>query len=223
MQQPFQVGKDIYLIGSADISHPYDCCIYLLNLDNLVIVDSGAGLSFEKIVSNIEILGFDPKKIKAVLATHAHIDHIGSLHRFQEKYRAQILAHELDVDAIESGIGVAAEAYGVDYLPCTVDVRLSGDEQTLKFGNHKLNIVHIPGHTPGSVAAYIDMDDKRILFGQDIHGPYIPKWGADRKLAAASLQKLIDLKADILCEGHFGIYQPAEEVRRYIEYHLDTL
>ena len=223
MKHPFQILKNVYMVGSADISHPYDCCVYLLNLGNLVIVDSGAGLSFEKIISNIERLGFNPKNIKAVLATHAHIDHIGSLHKFQEQYKSQLIAHELDANAIENGIGIAVEAYGVDYLPCTVDVRLSGDEQTLKFGNHKLNTAHIPGHTPGSVAAYIDIDDKRILFGQDIHGPYLPEWGADRELAAASLQKLIDLKADILCEGHFGVYQPAEEVRRYIEYYLDTI
>jgi glyoxylase-like metal-dependent hydrolase (beta-lactamase superfamily II) len=223
MQQPFRVWKEIYMVGSADISHPYDCCIYLLNLGNLVIIDSGAGLSFEKIVSSIERLGFDPNNIKAILATHAHIDHIGSLHKFQEQYKSQIIAHELDADTIESGIGVAAEAYGVDYLPCTVDTKLSGDEQTLEFGDHKLNIVHIPGHTPGSVAAYIDIDGKRVLFGHDIHGPYLPEWGADRELAVASLQKLIDLKADILCEGHFGVYQPTDEVRRYIEYYLDTL
>jgi len=31
------------------------------------------------------------------------------------------------------------------------------------------------------------------------------------------LKKLLSLKADILCEGHFGIYQPAEEVERYIK------
>ena len=223
MKQPFRVWQDIYLVGSADTSHAYDCCIYLIKSSELLLIDSGAGLSFEEIAGNIERLGFEPKNIKAVLATHAHIDHIGSLHKFQERYKSQIVAHELDAEAIESGVGVAAEAYGVDYLPCTIDIRLAGDEQTLKFGNHKLNIVHIPGHTPGSIAAYVDIDGKRVLFGQDIHGPYLPEWGADREMAAASLQKLIDLKADILCEGHFGVYQPAEEVRRYIEYYLDTL
>jgi glyoxylase-like metal-dependent hydrolase (beta-lactamase superfamily II) len=189
----------------------------------MVLIDTGAGLSFGRIVSNIESLEFDPNRLKAVLATHAHIDHIGSLREFQEKYHAQIIAHELDADAIESGIGIAAEAYGVGYRQCTVDIKLTEDKQALEFGGYKLNIAHIPGHTPGSVAAYIDIAGKRVLFGQDIHGPYIPEWGADKELAAASLQKLIDLKADILCEGHFGIYQPAEEVRRYIGYYLDTL
>jgi len=223
MEMPYRILEKIYLIGGADISHRFDCCVYLLDLEQLIIIDSGAGLSFQKILSNIKRLGLDPCKIKTVLATHAHIDHIGSLHAFQEKYKAKIIAHELDADAIESGVGIAAEAYGVDYSPCTIDIRLKGAKQTLKFGKYEMQFIHIPGHTPGSIAAYIDIDGKRVLFGQDIHSPYIPEWGADRKLAAVSLKKLVDLKADILCEGHFGVYQPAEEVRRYIEYYMDTL
>jgi len=223
MQKPFRISGNIYMIGDSDISHRFDCCVYMLDLGQLVIIDSGASLTFQKILSNIERLGLDLCKIKAVLATHAHIDHIGSLYEFQEKYKAKIIAHELDADAIESGVGIAAEAYGVDYSPCTIDIRLKGAKQTLKFGKYEMQFIHIPGHTPGSIAAYIDIDGKRVLFGQDIHSPYIPEWGADRKLAAVSLKKLVDLKADILCEGHFGVYQPAEEVRRYIEYYMDTL
>ena len=223
MQQPFRVWEDTYLVGSSEISHPYDCCVYLIDCREIVLIDSGAGLSFEKIANNISKVGFDPKNIKSILATHAHIDHIGSLQQFQQTYHAQIIAHELDADAIESGVGIAAEAYGIAYRPCTVDIRLVGDEQTLQFGDRELKIVHTPGHTPGSVAAYIDIAGRRLLFGQDIHGPYVPEWGADRELATVSLQRLIDLHADILCEGHFGIYQPAEDVRRYIEYYLDTL
>lgn len=65
--------------------------------------------------------------------------------------------------------------------------------------------------------------DKRVLFGQDIHGPYYIAWGADPVRAVASLQKLLGLEADILCEGHFGIYQPGSEVTRYIEGYLSQL
>ena len=223
MKQPVKIWKDIYMIGSADISHPYDCCVYLLDLEELILIDSGAGESFDALVKNIEKLGLKPSRLKAMLATHAHIDHIGSLRSFQETYHTQIIAHELDADAIESGVGVAAEAYGVDYTPCTVDIKLSKHEETLKFGSYEINVIHIPGHTPGSVAAYLDIDGKRILFGQDIHGPYLPQWGANPKQAAASMKKLIELKADILCEGHFGIYQPSIEVERYIQYYLDSL
>jgi glyoxylase-like metal-dependent hydrolase (beta-lactamase superfamily II) len=221
--EPLRIWKDIYLVGDSELSHPYDCCVYLIDAGDLVLIDSGAGRSFDELVANIGKLGFDPRKLKAVLATHAHIDHIGALHRFQEEYGVRVIAHELDADAIEDGRGTAAEAYGVSYVPCRVGVRLRGLEEVLRFGHHDLNVIHIPGHTPGSVAAYLDIDEKRVLFGQDIHGPYLPHWGADRAQAKLSLQRLVDLKADILCEGHFGIYQPAGEVERYIQGYMDDL
>lgn len=223
MTRPFEVCKDIYLIGDAELSHPYDCCVYLLDAGDLVLIDSGAGKIFDKLMSNIEWLGLDPKRLKAVLVTHAHIDHIGALHRFQKEYGVQVIAHELDTAAIEEGRGTAAEAYGVRYTPCRVDLMLQGSENVLRFGNHELKVIHIPGHTPGSIAAYLDTDNKRVLFGQDIHGPYYPQWGADPAQARLSLQKLLELKADILCEGHFGIYQPAPAVERYIQGYVDSL
>jgi len=174
-------------------------------------------------VSNIEGLGFDPEKLTAVLATHAHIDHIGALHRFREEYGVRVIAHELDTGSIENGRGTAAEAYGVSYTPCKVDLRLQGPEETLRFEKYELKVIHIPGHTAGSVAAYLDIDGKKVLFGQDIHGPYLPYWGADLAAAKRSLLKLIDLKADILCEGHFGIYQPAAQVEKYIRQFVGSL
>jgi len=223
VSKSLKVCKDIYMVGGSDISHPYDCGVYLLDAGDLVLIDSGAGMSFDRLVSNIEKLGFDPKKLKTILVTHAHIDHIGSLHRFQQEFGVRIIAHELDADAIEGRGEVAAEAYRVAYTPCHVDLRIKGSDEALKLGKYELKVIHIPGHTPGSIAAYVDIDKQRVLFGQDIHGPYYPEWGADPALARLSLQKLVDLKADILCEGHFGIYQPASEVKRYIQQYVDSL
>jgi glyoxylase-like metal-dependent hydrolase (beta-lactamase superfamily II) len=223
LSKPSKVCKDVYIVGSSDISHAYDCSVYLLDAGELVLIDSGAGMSFDKLVSNIEKLGFNPKKIKSILVTHSHIDHIGSLHSFQKEFSVQVIAHELDAAEIEGDAGIAAGAYGVTYTPCHVDLRLKGAEETLKIGKYELKVIHIPGHTPGSIAGYVDIDKQRVLFGQDIHGPYYPEWGADPALAKLSLQKLIDLKADILCEGHFGIYQPAAQVKRYIQQYVNSL
>ncbi len=223
MRKPSKVWQDAYMVGGAELSHPYDCCVYLLDAGDLVLIDCGAGRSFDKLVANIRSLSFDTEKLTAILVTHAHIDHIGALHQFQQEFAVEVIAHELDADAIERGAGVAAEVYRVQYVPCQVNVRIRGSEQSLRFGDYELKTVHIPGHTPGSIAAYIDMDERRILFGQDIHGPYYREWGADPVQAKLSLQKLIDLRADILCEGHFGIYQPANAVERYIRGYLDSL
>ncbi len=223
MDEPFCIYQDIYLIGSAEISHPYDCCVYLIDVGELVLIDSGAGQRFDSLVDNILALELAPEKITTLIVTHCHIDHVGSLAKFKQKYGAKIIAHSLDAEAIETGKGIGAEAYGVDYEPCQVDVNLQGTEQKLVFGEQEFTASHIPGHTRGSIALYTDMGGKRILFGQDIHGPYSAMWGGEPEKAISSLQKLIDLKADILCEGHFGIYQPAGEVKHYIEGYLRQL
>jgi glyoxylase-like metal-dependent hydrolase (beta-lactamase superfamily II) len=222
MRKPFQVWQDVYAIGGPEMSHPYDCCIYLVDAEDLILIDCGAGESFDRLVSNISSLGFNPEKLKAVVITHAHIDHIGALHQLQQEFGVQVIAHDLEADAIESGKGVGAEFYGVAYQPCLVNLRLKKTEEGLVFGQHELKAIHIPGHTRGSIAIYVDMG-KRVLFGQDVHGPYFRQWGADPRQAIASLQKLIDLRADILCEGHFGIYQPTNEVEKYILSYLHQL
>lgn len=218
---PSNVWGDVYIVGGADISHPSDCSVYLIGGEELVLIDSGAGDSFDRIVGNIRSLGFDPEKIASVIATHAHLDHIGALHQFRERFGAQIIAHDLEVNAIETGRGTGAEYYGMAYHPCKVDIKLTEEEESLFYGDYELRVIHIPGHTPGGIAIYVDIG-QRVLFGQDIHGPYFLR-GSDIAQAKLSLRKLIDLEADILCEGHFGIYQPASEVKRYIEGYLFSL
>jgi len=58
---------------------------------------------------------------------------------------------------------------------------------------------------------------ERVIFAQDVHGPIFEAFGSDRRQFAESLKKERDLKADILCEGHYGIYKGKENVRKYIE------
>jgi glyoxylase-like metal-dependent hydrolase (beta-lactamase superfamily II) len=217
-----EISRDVYLIGGADLSHPYDCSVYLVDGGReMVLIDSGAGEGYELIVDNIRHLGLKPEKLTAVIATHSHIDHIGGLFRFREEFGAQVIAHELDAKAIETGSGSGAEYYGVSYHPCKVDVLLRQSEDSVRCGRYDLKVVHIPGHTPGSIAVYLDAG-ARVLFGQDVHGPYFLK-GSNTEHAKVSLQRLVDLDADILCEGHFGVYEPKEEVKRYIQGHLRNL
>jgi glyoxylase-like metal-dependent hydrolase (beta-lactamase superfamily II) len=217
-----RVSRDVYTVGGVDISHPYDCSTYLVDGgEEMVLIDAGAGEGYELIVDNIRSLGLRPDRLTSVIATHSHIDHIGSLYQFREEFGVRVIAHELDKEAIETGIGSGAEYYGVSYRPCIVDVVLRGSQAAVSCGRYDLNAVHIPGHTPGSMAVYLDAGP-RILFGQDVHGPYFLK-GSNTEQAKMSLRRLADLDADILCEGHFGVYEPKEEVRRFIQGHLRNL
>jgi glyoxylase-like metal-dependent hydrolase (beta-lactamase superfamily II) len=80
---------------------------------------------------------------------------------------------------------------------------LSRELPDLRFYAHESDAVPIeePGHDGRTAASWYGLTYEPV------------------KLYQRSMQKLLDLQADILCEGHFGIFQPAGRVRHYIEDH----
>jgi glyoxylase-like metal-dependent hydrolase (beta-lactamase superfamily II) len=217
-----EVTKGIYLVGGADITDPRDCAIYLLDLGELVLIDAGAGPSYADIIRNIEGLGLTPAKLTAVILTHCHIDHIGGAPRFRDAFGCQIIMHHLDAEAVERGDDgmTAASWYNLPFPPMPVDVKLTRDKERLRFGDQEVVCLHTPGHTPGSLSVYLDRGGTRVLFGQDIHGPFSKEFGSDLAAWRSSMEGLLALEADILCEGHFGVYQPKESVAEYIKHYL---
>jgi glyoxylase-like metal-dependent hydrolase (beta-lactamase superfamily II) len=60
----------------------------------------------------------------------------------------------------------------------------------------------------------------KILFAQDVHGPLHPDLKSDAALYRRSLKLLLSLEADVLCEGHYGIYRGKPAVAAFIEQFL---
>jgi glyoxylase-like metal-dependent hydrolase (beta-lactamase superfamily II) len=219
-----EIIDGIYLIGGPNLTSSDDAAVYLINFaGDLVMIDAGAGRSSMQIVRNIEMLGLNPANISHLILTHCHIDHIGSAPFFNQQYGTKILIHEQDAKAVETGDSVktAANWYGTIFPPTIVDQKINGSHEIFRFGQEELHCLHTPGHTPGSISVYLDRDEKRVLFGQDIHGPFNAAFGSDIEAWKKSMQTLLALNADILCEGHFGIYQPKDRVRDYIERYLE--
>ena len=219
-----EIAEGIYLIGGPNVTRPEDAAVYLVDFgDELVMIDSGAGNSSSQLDRNIEMLGLKPSKLTQIILTHCHIDHIGSATYFREKYKSEIVIHELDARALETGdsMKTAANWYGTTFPPTRVDRKLKGAHEILNFGQEDLHCLHTPGHTPGSISVYLDRAGQRILFGQDIHGPFNRAFDSDIAAWRKSMNVLLLLEADILCEGHFGIYRPKNNVRDYIEQYLE--
>jgi glyoxylase-like metal-dependent hydrolase (beta-lactamase superfamily II) len=217
--KPFEINKNIFIVGGPDITDSRDGCVYMINtLSEIILIDSGAGWSINEIIKNIEKMGFDPKKLSKVLLTHCHIDHIGGIPEIKRRFGPKIYIHQLDAPPLENGdpILTAAKWYQTTFPPTPVDVKLSLSEEILRIGGEKIVCLHTPGHTPGSISIYLDKNGKRILFGQDLHGPLLEEFGSNLNDWDHSTQKLLDLNADILCEGHFGIYKTKKEVKDYI-------
>ncbi|MFH0812680.1 MAG: MBL fold metallo-hydrolase [Pseudomonadota bacterium] len=218
------IADGVYLIGGPNISRGEDAAVFIIDCgEELVMVDSGAGNTSELLVKNINDLGFDPRNISTLILTHCHIDHIGSAPYFKRHFNCMLVAHDLDADAIETGdpARTAAIMYGTEFPPTPVDKRLTGDHEILRCGNQEIHCLRTPGHTPGSISPYLDRGGKRILFGQDIHGPFSKSFGSDIGEWKNSMKKILALKADILCEWHFGIFRSREKVEAYIMGYLE--
>jgi len=213
-----KIEEDIFIVGGPDITDGRDGCIYLINLGELILVDTGAGWSVDKIIKNINELGLDCKNLTKILLTHSHIDHIGGAPEIRRRFGSKIYIHKLDAPPLENGdlILTAANWYQTSFPPTPVDVKFNLQEEILMVGGQKIICLHTPGHTQGSICIYLDKNGKRILFGQDLHGPIVAEFGSSLEDYGRSTKKLLDLDADILCEGHFGIYKTKKDVRNYI-------
>ena len=216
--RPSEIIKDIFIVGGPDITDGRDGCVYLMSLDELILIDTGAGWSVEDIINNINKLGINHGSLNKILLTHCHIDHIGGAPEMRRRFGSKIYIHQLDAPPLENGdpILTAASWYQTSFPPTPVDVKFSLKEEIITFGDQKVICVHTPGHTPGSISIYLDKDGKRILFAQDLHGPILKEFGSNLEDYGRSTKKLLDLDADILCEGHFGIYKMKKDVRNYI-------
>jgi len=215
-----EVFKNVYHIGDSG------CSVYLVNSkseEGLVLIDSGMDI---ELIKKISKLGLNLNNIKHCILTHFHIDHTAACSDLKKMNKqVKFYAHDLDADAIEEmghDSKTAASWYGVEYKPVTLEKRLRGDLEKLQLGQYEFQCIHTPGHTPGSISVLIGVDNIKILFGQDIHGPFYKSFGSNLNDYQVSMQKLLELNADILCEGHYGVIKPASEVNRFIRRHMDS-
>jgi glyoxylase-like metal-dependent hydrolase (beta-lactamase superfamily II) len=215
-----KIKDNLWQVGGGGLTDPADAAIYLVRFDDkAALVDAGCGNAHSRLMKNIgECLG-SHEQIEYLLLTHCHFDHTGGAEAVRKEFGCSIVAHELDAVYLEAGDPevTAASWYGTLLNPLTVDIKIQGDEQDLEIGNGRVKAIHWPGHSPGSVVYTTLLDGELVLFGQDVHGPIHPSLLSDEKQYQASLAKLAALEADLLLEGHFGIFRTKPEVREFIQ------
>ena len=202
------------------MTDPADAAVYLVRFgDKAALIDAGSGRDQPELRENIAECLEPHVQLEYLLLTHCHFDHTGGANAVREEYGCRIVAHELDAIYLESGDNrvTAASWYGAHLEPFAVDLRLQGQESTLSIGSGTVTAIHGPGHSPGSVVYTTDIDGELILFGQDVHGPLHSELLSDEEQYLASLARLLNLEADLLLEGHFGIIEDKQDVRAFIE------
>lgn len=216
---PIAITSEILQIGGYSLTAPEDAAIYLIRFDGrAALVDAGTGRNPTRLFDQLKKIGVRPEHIDYLLLTHCHYDHTGGAFELRAKLDCPVLAHRLDADFLERGDNEvsAASWYGAKLHPCPIDQRPDGTEEVLPLGNRSITALHIPGHSPGSLAFVAESDGQTVLFGQDVHGPLDVRLLSNRADYLASLERLLTLEADILCEGHYGIFRGKPAVTEFI-------
>lgn len=214
-----RILENLWQVAGEGITDPADAAAYLVRFgDTAALIDAGTGIARRQVQASISDCLSDAVPLAFLFLTHCHYDHTGGAAAVRDAFGCRIIVHEKEAGFLERGDSAvtAANWYGSVMEPLTVDIRISGDRQRFAVGNGTITAHHCPGHSPGSVVYGAEIDGKRVLFGQDVHGPLHPSLLSDRNDYLRSLRRLLELDAEILCEGHFGIYRGRNDVRRFI-------
>lgn len=153
----------------------------------------------------IEILDAMQVKIKYILLTHCHGDHIGGVSKIKEKYGGKVLIHTKDALGLKDISINLSTHIGLEPIILQEDARLN-DGDLLHVGNLEFQVIHTPGHTCGSISLYCEQE--KMLFSGDTL--FRGSWGridlptsSFEDIIASITNKLIKLPADtIVYPGH---------------------
>ena len=192
--------------------------------EGLVLIDTGYlpyYLEAQKKV--LAFWGLENKKIIAVFLTHAHFDHAGNAH-FYEEQGIPVYVGEKDREALMTGGDRVMEAvFGSKFTTLKNPVPVK-DGQEFSFGagseNVNLKVIDLPGHTAGAVGFLAEKGGKTVLFTGDMFmvsgaSPademeleigYTGSVDYDAAANLASFKKLVDCSVDVVAVGHRGVF-----------------
>jgi glyoxylase-like metal-dependent hydrolase (beta-lactamase superfamily II) len=186
----------------------------------VAIVDTGLPGGDALVWPVLESLGRRPSDVVAIVNTHFHGDHTGSNGALRARTNAEIMIHVLDAAQLGSG-----ELEGPTAGPADVCLE---DGATIDLGDRELRIVHLPGHTPGSIGVYLP-DEKALFTGDSLQArgtavQYIASY-ADPESYVASVRRALDLDIKHLVPAHaFAPFDDShvhgEDVRRFLQISL---
>jgi glyoxylase-like metal-dependent hydrolase (beta-lactamase superfamily II) len=209
----------LWQVGGAEFTTVEDAAVYLVRFgEKAALIDAGCGSDHEMLVTTISEVIPPDVDIEYLFLTHCHYDHTGGAAKARTQYGCLLVAHELDAVYLETGDNTvtAADWYGARMNPLQIDHKIKNKKEIFQVGQGRVTAHHCPGHSPGSLVYVVDMDSTRVLFGQDVHGPLDASFLSNRDDYIRSLNFMLELKADILCEGHYGIYRGRDKVHKFI-------
>ncbi len=160
---PGQAFDNLYYVGSTWVS-----AWVLKTSAGLILIDAlnNTKEATDLIEGGMRRLGLNPAQIRYVLVTHGHGDHYGGAQMLADRYRARVVASEIDWKMMETGLEFDSKVWD---RPPKRDMAVS-DGDTLTLGDTTIRFLITPGHTLGTISPVFDVRD-----GGRVHKAMI--WG----------------------------------------------
>jgi hydroxyacylglutathione hydrolase len=193
--------------------------IYLIETDSgHILVDAGMPDMGEKLDGVFEEAGVDPKSVRLIIASHGHLDHVGSIAYAKRVTGGEILCHRTLSDSLANGEAEPAVARNLlgrvlNFLTGLGGSKFEGvqpdilvdDEFDLNDYGISGKIIHTPGHSLSSIS--IMLDNGEALVGDQIRGEAPGKIGLgmfyeDRQALLGSLERVVALEPKVIYLSH---------------------
>ncbi|MBW2262437.1 MAG: MBL fold metallo-hydrolase [Deltaproteobacteria bacterium] len=202
-----------------------------------ILLDGGMPGRDRAFPKALEKLSIAPDRVKLILITHGHWDHIACARSIKALTGAPVAMHEKDADRLEMGIGVMPQgttAWGKTFglllgplsrimsIPSTdVDIRIGDKGMELSGYGIPGKVIHTPGHSPGSVAVILETGEA-FVGDSAMNGfplrmrPGTPIFAEQEELIRDSWRKILNAGAKTVYPAH-GRSFPADVMRRELD------
>lgn len=208
-----KIVGNLYYIGTEDLA-----CYLITTPKGHILINTGLADSLPMMRESASKLGFKLEDVKILLTMQAHFDHTAALADLQKLSGAKMYATPADAPILESGgktdpVLSKPEYY---YKPIKVARKLANGSK-VSLGGTELTVIHMPGHTPGSVSYSMKVEDggKRydvlIVNMSSVVMPLVknPKYPRIVGDFAYSFEVQKKLNPDIWVAGHASQYDMA--------------
>ncbi len=146
---PLKVYGNTWYVGTCGIS-----ALLVTSDEGHILVDAATPQAGPQILANIRALGFKPEDVRAIVFSHEHFDHAGSLAELQQATGAPVYARAPAVATLKRGASDRSDPQHevLDPFAPVEQVVVLDDDGVVRVGPLALQVVSTPGHTPGGTS-----------------------------------------------------------------------